>query len=523
MAGEEFKNEQQKFIDDNDDQLYYHSHQSIQLHGDLPTLTTDAHLAKRRRKDTSKIKNGITLAHEMEESATCQIQGSSQSVWSEWLNSKSLKLIAVVGQSGVGKSNLAQKILRSQLITSSFQYRFFISLKGDCKKEMNLLEFLTQQKLNLAWVERPNFDNLSDCSTKAYQRMIKKLDNEKLCIIFDDIGIGSFSFNKDEEKPSCFNKHPAQHFFSCILNNELLGKAKIVMVLNHWEYEHVALQLQPKTWKLVHVFGIGLDDRTRMAEGTLCHIQTCCAYNATPKSTDILDVGSPSAFHDTDNCLLCKYSSFCDCSDEIQLFLNVPIHCQSLLEHSNSCKKCRIASASYLLLKWLEHIAKIYPTKNYCLIKVGKFAWEMYAQHTFLFAFDDLKRLSKVERNIFFISLRHILGNEKDLYYRFSNILLQDFLAAVWCLSLSDVELEENKEQFKKWDNYAIVIGFMDEICRTHQQFRFDPPLKVLQKNIEKIRNCFSNSNAQNNSNTQSVVELLRTGKREFLRLLKVY
>ena len=521
MAGKNFKNEQQKLIDD--DQLNYHSHQSIQLHDDLPTLNANAEIAKKSRRDTSNIKNGITLAHEMEDSSTCQNQGSSLSVWHEWLNSKSLKLIAVVGQSGVGKSNLAQKILKFPQITTSFEYRFFISLKGNCEKKMNLLEFLTEQKLNLAWVERPNFGNLSDYSAKAYERMIKKLNTEKLCIIFDDIGIGSFSFNKDEEKPSCFDKHPAKHFFSCILNNKLLVKAKIVVVLNHWEYEHVALRLQPKTWKLVHVFGIGLDDRTRMAEGTLCHIETCCAYNATPKSTDILDVSSP-AFHDTHNCLLCKYSSFCNCSDEIQLFLNVPIHCQSFLEHSNSCKKCcRIANASYLLLKWLEHIAKVYSTKNYCLIKVGKFAWKMYAQHTFLFAFEDLKSLSKVERNIFFISLRHILDNEKDLYYRFSNILLQDFLAAVWCLSLSDVELENNKEQFKKWDNSEIVIGFMDEICQTYRQFRFDPPLKVQQKNIEKIRNFFANQNPQNNFSTQSVIEFVVTRKRELLRLLKVH
>ena len=503
---------------DSDDQLNYHSHQSIQLHDKLPKLTTEAQKATKSRKHTSKIKIGKKLPYEIEESATNQSEGSSQCVWNEWLNSKELKIIAVVGQSGAGKSNLAKKILRNPLIKDSFQYRFFISLKGKCKKKMNLLEFLTQQKLNLAWIEKPNFRKHSDSSGKAYQKMIDILGQKQFCIIFDDIGIGSFSFNKDEEKPSCFDKQPAKQFFSYILNNQLLGKAKIVMVLNHWEYEHVTLQLHPETWKLVHVFGIDQADQTRIAEGTLCRNRSCSAYNVTRTAKAILNVRDHSEFHDTNNCLLCKNNHLCRCSKEIRLFLNVPIHCRSFLEHCSMCAKgCRVANASYILLKWLEHIAKTYPKGSYCLVEVGKFAWEMYAQHTFLFAFEDLKSLSKVERNIFFISLRNIQDYEKDLFYRFSNILLQDFLAAVWCLSLSDVKLENNKEQFKKWDNSAIVIGFMDEICQTHQQFRFDPRLKVKQKNIRKIKNFFSNSDTQNNSDRESTEDILVKGKKEFI------
>ena len=504
MTGETFKNKLQKLIDDDHD----HFHENIQLHDNFPMLTTDAHVAKRKRKYTSKIENGKPIAHKIEELATCQIQGTSRSVWNEWLNSKILKVIAVVGQSRAGKSNLAKKILKSQRIKDFFQYRFYISLKGSCENEMNLLEFLTQRKLHLRWVEEPNNDNHS---VKFYDTMIDKLNSEKVCIVFDDFGIGSFSYNKDEEELSCFKKHPAKKFFSSILKHDLLRNAKVVIVLNHWDYEHITMKMHPQTWTLVHVLGIDEKDQTRMAEGILCDLQTCCAYNTTKNKTAILKINSSFKFHvGTKNCLLCKNPSLSNCFDEFRLFLNVPIHCQSFLKQ---CSGCGIANTSYLLLKWLQHIAIIYPAESYCLINVGKFAWTKYAQHRFLFAFKDLENLSKVERNIFFISLRHIQGSEKDLYYRCSNILLQDFLAAVWCLSLSDVELENNQAQFEEWNNSEIVIGFMNEIYRFHNQSLFGQQLN--QENIFKIQQFSSRSN--NNENFRTRRGLLDTAQ-DFIR-----
>ena len=486
MTGEKFKNKLQEFIDND----RHHFHESFQLHDNLPMLTTNAYFAKGKRKYTSKIENGVPIAHKIEETATCQIQGSSQSVWNDWLNSKILKLIAVVGQSRAGKSNLAKKILRSQCIKDFFQYRFYISLKGSCETKMTLLEFLTQRKLHLRWIEEPNTDYHS---RKVYDTMIEKLDSEKVCIVFDDFGFGSFSYNKDEEEPSCFEKHLAKQFFSSILKHELLCEAKIVMVLNHWDYEHITKKMHPETWRLVHVLGIDKKDQTLMAEGSLCGLQTCCAYNTTRNEAAILNINFPFESHvGTNNCLLCKYPSLSDCHDEFRLFLNVPIHCQSFLEH---CSTCRIASTSYLLLKWLQHIAIIYPANSYCLLKVGKFAWTKYAQHKFLFAFKDLESLSKVERNIFFISLRHIQGRAKNVYYRFSNILLQEFLAAVWFLSLSADELENNQAHFEDWGNSEIVVGFMNKIYQIHEQFTFDPLLN--QENIAKIQQFSSRSNTQ--------------------------
>ena len=513
LAGKDFEKRLQTFIDD---ELPYHSHKSVQLHDNLPILTTDYNSAKNSRKATFTLQNNVEFVHEIKATATKQ---SKESVWIEWINSESLKLIAIVGQSGAGKSNLAKKFLKSPLITSAFRYRFYISLKDVFDKKVNLLEFLTQQKLNLGWVENPNLKDHSDITNKFYQKMIDKLNNEKVCIIFDDIGIGSFSYDKDEKVHSCFRKHFAKQFFSSILSNELLCKAKVVVVLNHWEYEHVTLQLQPETWKLVHVFGINKQDQLRMAEGTLCLFQTCCAYNKTPKNLDILKVGVCSQFHNTDNCLLCKKQDLCDCADEIQLFLNVPIHCRSFLEHCSRCTKgCRVANASYLLLNWLHHIARIYPTKSYRLIEVGKFAWEKYTQHKFLFAFEELKSLSKVERNIFFISLCYIQSYEKDLLYRFFNILMQDFLAAVWCLSLSDGELEKNKEQFEKWDNSAIVIGFMDEICQMHKNFKFKLKVPVNQENIAKIQNFSLKSiNKENFNAPPGLSGFVQALKRKFV------
>ena len=465
-------------------------------------------LLKNRRKDTSKIENGIKLSSKIEESAASTSKGSA---WNKWLSSETPSLIAVVGQSCAGKSNLAKMILRSQIMRT-FQYRFYISLKGNSKKELNLLEFLTQKKLALNWIENPSLDKTT---YEIYQKVIDKLRYEKVCIVFDDIGIGSFAFDKDEIEPSYFRKQFANQFFSSILNKELLCKAKVVIVLNHWEYEHVILQLQPEAYKLVHVFGIDQDDQIRMAESSLCHVETCCAYNEVKKNVAILDVGVHSEFHNANECVLCDNHDLCDCADEIQLLLNVPIHCRSFLEHCSSCTKgCRIANACYLLLKWLQYIVKIYPKTSYCLNEVGKFAWNKYIQDTFLFTFEDLKSLSKTERNIFFVSLCNIQATEKDLLYRFSSILLQDFLAAVWCLSLSNDEIEYNKQKFKQWNNSALVIAFMKEISQMHQQFRLDPSLNVNHENVLKVEKYCPKS--KTNSNPTSVSEYVRRWKSNF-------
>ena len=58
LMGEDFKNRLKAFIDD---ELPYHFHESIQLHDNLPTLTTDANVAKHSSKDTLKIQNGFGI------------------------------------------------------------------------------------------------------------------------------------------------------------------------------------------------------------------------------------------------------------------------------------------------------------------------------------------------------------------------------------------------------------------------------------------------------------------------------
>ena len=500
FTGKDFKDTLQKYINS---QVTSHLHESIQLYGNLSTLKTETNVAKNSRKNTCIIENSVELPPPfVEESAT----------WNEWLNSETLNLIAVVGQSGAGKSNLAKMILQSQIM-STFQYKFYISLnKFDCEKKINILEFLTQGKLPLGWVEnRQIYDNAS-----KYDKMIFKLFYGRVCIVFDEIGIGSFSFDKNAKTPTYYSDGLPKQFFSSVLNGELLFEAKVVIVLHHWEYDHVTLQLQPETWKLVHVFGINHTDQTRMAEGTLCRNKRCCAYNETQKNAAILEVGLYSEFHDADECLLCKNHDLCDCANEIQLLLNVPIHCQSFLEHCSSCTKgCRIANACYLLLKWIKHISNIYPIKSFSLTKVGEFAWTKYFHNTFLFELEDLTNLSRVEKNIFFVGLCNI-PTEMGLIYRFSNILVQDFLAALWCLSLSNDEIKRKKHQFSQWKNSAIVIGFMSEISQMHRQFRFDPPLKVNAKNVSKIQRYSSRANMKANLNPQRVSDLLRRCKENF-------
>ena len=503
FSGKEFKRELQEYIDD---KVTSHYHESIQLYDKLSTLKTDFNVAKKSRKDTCKTENGVQLPPSFKESAT----------WNEWLSSKTLNLITVVGQSGAGKSNLAKKILRSQIL-SSFQYKFYISLdKFDCEKKINVLEFLTQGKLSYGWVvERQIYYNAS----KKYEKIIKNLHNEKFCIVFDEIGSASFSFDKNAKVSNCYSNELPKHLFSCILNGELFFKAKVVMVLHHWEYQQVMSQLPPGTGKLVHVFGLNHIGQTRMAEGSLCRDERCCAYNVTQKNAAMLNLEAHSEFHYTDKCLLCKNHGLCDCANEIQLLLNVPIHCQSFLKHCSSrIKGCMIANACCVLLKWIEHIFRIYPEKSFSLTKVGEFAWNNYFHNTFLFELAELTNLSKVEKNIFFVSLCDIQGKEKKLIYRFSNILVQDFLAAIWCLSLSNDERKRKKHHFSQWKNSAIVIGFMSEISQRHQEFGLDQTLRVNQENVSKIQRYSSRANERDDPKPRRSSAFLGNQKKTILK-----
>ena len=506
FTGKEFKCKLQQYIDD---KVTSHYHESIQLYDKLSTLKTDFNVARTSRKDACKTENDVQLPSSFEESAA----------WNKWLSSKTLNLITVVGQSCAGKSNLAKKILKSQIL-SSFQYKFYISLdKFDCEKKINVLEFLTQGKLPLSWVVQRQ---ICYDAPKKFEKIIEELYDEKFCIVFDEIGSASFSFDKNAKVSNYYCNELPKHLFSCILNGELFFKAKVVMVLHHWEYQQVMSQLPPGTGKLVHVFGLNRTDQTRMAEGILCHDERCCAYNVTQKNAAILNLEAHSAhskFHCPDKCLLCKNHGLCDCANEIQLLLNVPIHCQSFLKNCSSrTKGCMIANACCLLLKWIEHIFRIYPEKSFSLTKVGEFAWNNYFHNTFLFELAELTNFSKVEKNIFFVSLCNIQGNEKKLIYRFSNILVQDFLAAIWCLSLSNDKRKRKKHLFSQWKNSAIVIGFMSEISQRHQEFRLDQPLRVNQENVSKIQRYSSRANERDDPKPRRSSAFLGNQKKTILK-----
>ena len=405
-----------------------------------------------------------------------------------WLDSNQ---VAVVGQTEIGKTEFAKKIFNE--VKNDFQYPFYISLKGvDCEKELNLLEFLTSNLSYFPWIEGYNCKNRSDKTSVTFETHVECICKGNVLIVFDEIALSNFShdcFNSRILHNIHFRKTKIKYFISNILTQELLPKAKTVIVLNPWEYN--ALKLNNENLPPSNPINIlGIDH-----EFSAMSIKLFCTTHCKHSNTEKLNEQNRPAIKNQNekNCVICENPHL---QDEIKSLFYVPCHYNDLMDIYGNCLNfCGIAK---LLLTWLNKIIKKYEDKNCSWENVGNFAWRQYIHGNYTFALQNSQdcSLSKIEKNLFFISLKKKSAFD-DVSYCFIHMLLQEFLSGLWWLNVSEIYLNQHKHEFANCQRADLVLNFMKAICHSSksQQLADIKFWKVKEENYTKLLNECKNAN----------------------------
>ena len=265
---------------------------------------------------------------------------------------REVQRIAIVGRAQIGKNYLLNQLLST--IQNNYQYVFYISLKCiDLSEEMNLLEFLTNQG-NLEWIQSKfNLD------IQLVQQVVQKLiweEQEKVCIIMDDIEKSNFCFDNYYYQVSPFHKAKAGYFVSNILRSWFRNGKKILL-LSPWQYNQ--LKRIPELNPTAFVFVQGIDYKgqkqiiEKLRSEKLERLRSKCVLQKK-------DLGFAIKDHKAMSCLLCRTSHKRTCHYEMQSLCYVPFNCTWLVKHS-AVPLPPFVIAAKVLLAYIKNAVMQYP------------------------------------------------------------------------------------------------------------------------------------------------------------------
>ena len=490
MTGQKLK----EFLFRNNQEEIQHIHNPMLLLHELITLEKSAKTRKSLSNLTGLKSNGNNVYKKVIEEWSCTNGKDNKS--------KNCNRIAIVGQTDIGKTNVAKNILQELMQSSNYELIFYVSIKDfDCDDETNVIQFLTMKQCALPW-SQCNPEISSDGNRAIFLNVVQRLCDKKICIMFDDIGKNNYLYSKYCKKVGYFDFSKVGYFVSNIINDQLFRGAAKMIILNPWEYYSLSKEKALKEMRIVNVLGIDKTAQELMAEGKLCKKdKECSAFNNCLRKKEIL--AFLSTRHNSDICRLCQNPQFSDCRAEIRSLFQVPRHCRLILEHYPDYEeKCAIETSTRLLLNWLVEAVNSYgklvkQENNLCVFgDVMRFAWEKYLQDKFIFANQEVDQLHKIEKNIFFICL-----SQKSAYkifrYTFVHVHLQELLSAMWLLQLPEKNLPVNQFNLK---SNNLILGFMEAICQENllEDFLQDLSWTVNQKNIQTLKMSLELSSLEN-------------------------
>ena len=383
--------------------------------------------------------------------------------------------IAIVGQTKVGKSNLAKILLEK--LQDNFSYVFYVS-GSQQEQKVNLLQFLT----NSAFPPLPCFQK------HMFQSILYKLFNESVCIVLDDIDKNSFSSNVDSRNICVFKKHESKYFFLNILEQKIFSNAKKVVILTPFDYVDLKNFIDRSKFTLINVLGID----TKAHQHLLKTMYPDFSCNVDDEKKNVLQCIALN--HDIKTCSHAEVRSLCYVPKHFENYLQLEMGIEKFKSGSIKLSEMNAkSSAVYVLLKWLEttfQFCKINISESCNLDSIGRFAWEQLIEKQYFFWANIMGHLSRIEKNMFFVAFR-----EPPLHtfcFCFSHILLQELLSALWLLCLSNDEFKrETKNRFGRNDHFAVVYEFMIAITTNQclQEFQaVDPFWKINSDNVTLLR-----------------------------------
>jgi len=328
-----------------------------------------------------------------------------------------------------------------------------------------------------------------DSDFQLFKRVVSRLqENEsKVCIVFDDLEKSDFSFADYPYAKNIFESSSAGYLMANILRSWFSNCQKI-LVLHPWKYAQFHKIEALKPIDLIYIQGINHPTQQMLAKGNnfVCKKKGCNLKDACLGF--LLDLQ-----HNDERCSICGYSHH-DCHREIQSLCYNPMTCAGLFQRSmlDSFRPLSpITVATITLVVFLNDIFKgdISPDRPN-IERIGQFAWRKCVDNTFLFYESEL-----LEANLTTYELSHFFNFMieksffKNIVFYFLHVLYQEFLAALWLLSLSPEQFEDeliSKKDLIVNGSLAVVVEFMENIFHypMFQNLLYSVGLRMNEKNF---------------------------------------
>jgi len=436
--------------------------------------------------------------------------------------------IAIVGQTQIGKTQFLKNLLSNELKKKKrYKYMFYVSLEDISSfEELNILQFLTKKSMSLSWTHfldedinhKPNYfysdkrifkqviSRIESYKSKReiiYQNKIDNNatsetdsdsadENESVCIIFDNVDKSDFVYEHDTFNSKGIDKQEkAGYFFSYILKQGF-GYGKCIILLKPWQY----LQFQDKLDKMKIIFVQGVDYKGQLKIAQSKNLNLTCNKNSDHEN-NVNSVSPGVNCPTTTGCCICKSGHLRDCHNEIQSFFRMPLYHTQLTKLAQCSTFQNFHPVVVSAIMFLGKLKELFPIKfieqkKLKLERIGQFAWNNYANKRYVFLVPELlskTNLSETECTLFFTSkqFENKFSEDKSSHaFFFINALFQEFLSALWLLSLSSKDFETQLDKYEQLfldGSFAVVHKFMSEICKNDE-------LQIFQNTIRFWKVC---------------------------------
>ena len=400
---------------------------------------------------------------------------------------KQNKLIAIVGEAQIGKTHFLKRLLKD--IKDRYNYVFYISLKSvNSADKMNILQFLTNQS-SLPWI-----NSEVDSDVQIFKKVVNKLNDPKqtsLCIVFDDFEKSNIVYKYF--KKNLYNRIKVSHLFSSTLTQWFKQGQKIVL-LSPWQFFQLSQEDELDSMRVIYLQGINHASQQNL----LGYKTMCCSKDGCSLKNECS--GKFFSENHEIKCSVCKHCFEKNCHYEICSFCYSPYNCMQLAQ--------QIQNSNFQTLPLIDTIAAILIQKlisvfgkhldlspNFRFVTISRFAWEQYTKKVFIFSENVISslNLSQMEiSNLFSIrrdKSSFLLSTCPDLFFFFSHIFLQEFLAAAWLISCPLKELTSQLRQHRKSfldGKFDVVVDFMYVISKNQQRKKWFS--KISNENIEELQ-----------------------------------
>ena len=328
---------------------------------------------------------------------------------------------------------------------NEFDYIFYCDINkilGSQSCDIDLFDLLTFEVKSCFW-----FDEESE-SLKVFQNI---LISEKILLIIDHME--KLNLNKTKMNSiNCKTKCTLENLVSNILTGNLLSKSKKIIISRPYNLEWMQKWPEFKRPRQINVLGINHEDQKKFIENK--HpILFPCIFHTSPIISD--------------------FWSFCF----------APFFCLMLEECFRGKYIFQLTTTYSFALIFFRFVELEFDGKCNVML-LAKFAFSQFSEAKLCFCKEDLSKakLSNYYARSFLITPQNSLY--EHAYSHFSHILFQEFLVALYLISLPRRKFQRIFRSKLSQNRYQIVCKFVFGLCQDMLKAKLKKILKNKFKNL---------------------------------------